>query len=520
MTNKPNAPSRATKASAKKAVPGSSTRKPAKAAAITEDAPKPTAATKPKPATTTSVANSKDTKSKAPRRILRAMLEIATPASIRWQLGTDDVDGVFTAMEGHTWVFSISREKLHACESSIKTALERFATLYVDDHNEEKLIDALELVVEKGQELADTLMTGFDPDDEVRASVFRKFFNEKIARVNQATSDPDVTIELVTTKDIGHTIMTPVGLAFTRREKRKRPARLDYESYQDFWSNSFRASSFMHNHNKKMPPEPASGADFDIVIVREDQDNEPYMIIHKNLSLKDRKGGVSFTKGEKVATATSAIGSKIAATHAQRCVLFYFDLEATDRSRGSDRHKTASMRLKAGDDVEYATPADFRHEYQFALNAAPSLAVPKSGKPTYAVAVVDREAIIRGDRGAEWIQEFMDKPWNGVIAVECDVRSQSKPWKQDKEVPYDRLMGLLFMRSILTQTAERMVNALVVARRDCWPYSLFYGVYCNPRQPWIDDTRPTLVEEIERLIPHFGDGHPGNRHAAVRGEGS
>ena len=126
---------------------------------------------------------------------------------------------------------------------------------------------------------------------------------------------------------------------------------------------------------------------------------------------------------------------------------------------------------------------------------------------------MDREAIIRGDRDPGWIKVFFQMPWIGVIAVEGDVKSQRQNWDDLKRVRHDRFLGLAFLSAILTQRAGRLIDSIVEARRQTWPFSMFFGVYCNTQQPWIKD-RLALVDDLAHVASGLGDSHPASKSFA------
>lgn len=83
--------------------------------------------------------------------------------------------------------------------------------------------------------------------------------------------------------------------------------------------------------------------------------------------------------------------------------------------------------------------------------------------------LLDGDAVIRGDRGSDWVRRILHAPQTGMIAVETDITN-----------PALRFGGWDFLQSIICQEECPFLWALHTSRKDFWPFSLLYGVYSNP----------------------------------------
>ena len=110
---------------------------------------------------------------------------------------------------------------------------------------------------------------------------------------------------------------------------------------------------------------------------------------------------------------------------------------------------------------------------------------------SYAIAMIDREAIIRGDRGNDWLGLFFHERWAGLIAAETDIPAKAL-----------RFRGFRFLMALLVR-GEPLTESLFQVRKDLWPYSLLYGVYSNPERVFVRPP-PDVVKELKAALEARG----------------
>lgn len=104
------------------------------------------------------------------------------------------------------------------------------------------------------------------------------------------------------------------------------------------------------------------------------------------------------------------------------------------------------------------------------------------------LAVLDGDAVIRGDRGTAWLEEITAMGQNGLIATEVDIRN--------KQLLF---LGWEVLSDILT-SGKTIIDAINDYRRKEWPLGLIYGVYCNPIHIYVDPPPIPQIESIGQLL--------------------
>lgn len=443
-------------------------------------------------------------------KILRATLrQNNRQYKVKWEFGEEpkpregqsDHVWALEREQGTGWgAYKISIDKLKRQTHVVRERLEEFAARYFqEDKDAQAQIDAMERVVEAGIELYNVLLTPDGGDDQG----FRAWFESEIARVNEPKPRADVVLEIVL-DDSGPAFVPAVGMIFTPRTSRVRPSKLDFDAYTDFWAVAFRCACFPVPHRKERT-EMVDHKHFETLVVRENADST-YDLIQRKITAQ-KLAPASIISGHRVVSGGNQLKEKIINASLDKCVLFHFDLQADAKHEAlpllMDANDLSNRPFTAQDLTDATNRAEV--EYRGRLDQRPFQVDDK----TYAVAVIDREAIIRGDRGENWLRKgFFQQPWIGLIATECDLKSETR--RDLSEIPPERFLGMLLLRSIFKQESRRLVDAIVDARRECWPFSIFFGLYCNPRQPWIKGT-PVLVKEVDLIIPILGASHPGSK---------
>lgn len=102
--------------------------------------------------------------------------------------------------------------------------------------------------------------------------------------------------------------------------------------------------------------------------------------------------------------------------------------------------------------------------------------------------LLDGDAVIRGDRGEDWLHTLFDTDWSGLIAAETDIKNPSLTFA-----------GWGFLEALLTHSSP-LHAMLHKARRDFWPASLLYGLYCDPMKLSIENPPPQDFVRVHQAL--------------------
>lgn len=102
--------------------------------------------------------------------------------------------------------------------------------------------------------------------------------------------------------------------------------------------------------------------------------------------------------------------------------------------------------------------------------------------------MLDGDAVVRGDRGPDWVKKALDIGKSGLIAVEADVRN-----------PQVRHFGWRILRDVL-QSQEPLLDAMARARTKWWPLGLLYGIYCSPVHASVTPPPQATIEQVDKWI--------------------
>jgi|CXWL01.1.fsa_nt_gi hypothetical protein len=102
--------------------------------------------------------------------------------------------------------------------------------------------------------------------------------------------------------------------------------------------------------------------------------------------------------------------------------------------------------------------------------------------------MLDGDAVVRGDRGPDWVKKALDIGRSGLIAVEADVRN-----------PQMRLFGWRILRDVL-ESQEPLLEAMAKARTKWWPLGLLYGIYCSPVHAAVTPPPEETIKQVDRWI--------------------
>ena len=112
--------------------------------------------------------------------------------------------------------------------------------------------------------------------------------------------------------------------------------------------------------------------------------------------------------------------------------------------------------------------------------------ITRAYQERYAIAMIDREAIIRGDRGPEWVSTFFHSDGPASSRWKRTSRESAPlPW---------------FSLSHGAPGARPEVDRfLFEVRRQLWPFSLLYGVYSNPERVFVKPA-PQVVTALKSAL--------------------
>ena len=235
---------------------------------------------------------------------------------------------------------------------------------------------------------------------------------------------------------------------------------IDYEDYVDFWAHRYSTASYIQSADAPVDDMRIDGnAVLCSLLIEVPDDVDVEVAAHDGENLRMRLWGPL----------------------REHTILTVRDL--SDRFRGKGKGKLhhivyLNLRTNAGD---YTFPDESLTPDRLARIAA----YLEGGG--HAIAMIDREAIIRGDRGREWLDTFFNAHWAGLIAAETDIESERL-----------RHHGFRFLTELLA-CGVRLSESLPIIRKQLWPYSLLYGVYSNPENIFVAPP-PHIVKEMRAVL--------------------
>lgn len=361
---------------------------------------------------------------------------------VTWSVEGDD--------STNRWMYHISCADLERRTAATRDALERLQAVAAPTLDMVRCSEALRVVAESGVGLYATVMSSSRLDctdkereeDRARAAAFRKWFED-----NVAAAPPRVwSIDILHKSNIQPVV--PWGLVFTP------PKGVDladlgssFEDYQNFWSIRHGLAYYHHvQYNSESAWRPLiSSRKFRFTIVREWADGRFMRITDDTLGPDAR---IESRKGLNDRVRNNRLWHHIV----------YFDL----RHGSSGNFALGEQELS---DTEFGR------------------ILSKLDKNSTCLCVIDRDAIVRGDRGQGWVSTLFHERWQGFIATEADI---------DNRVLHG--FGIQLLATILT-AGEPLSECIYDVRRRHWPWSLLYGVYCNPRTFYIGP-QPEFAEDM------------------------
>jgi hypothetical protein len=377
--------------------------------------------------------------------LLKAILRPAGTGKvkIRWKLPA-----------GSPIEYVLETAKLGEREDACRTALNKLQTVK-SPQDEGPLGHALRALADSGAELYEELMTGTKERAD-KAVEFRQWFEQEVAPTEPGTWRVEFQYDGI------HHPVIPWGLTYGPRPARtaRGTAFLDYI---DFWAHRYATASYLSSADSEFDEvKHLNGKEFVCWLVFEVSDTK----VDVEVALHD---GLRFSRPLRSLTIREVrvLREKFEEHRAWNHVVYI-----------SLRSKHGGYPLKDGQ----FRPKDLEDINQI-LNLGGG----------HGIALIDREAIIRGDRGEEWRASFFNDRWAGLIAAETDIES-----------PHLWYKGFGFLTELLRRE-EPLTLSLRAIREQFWPFSLLYGIYSNPARVFVKPP-PQIVEVMLEALKQHKEG--------------
>lgn len=331
--------------------------------------------------------------------------------------------------------YSIQAATVEAAGAAVRAALSELERIVprTSGQDEARAV-ALRGVAAAGQQLYRALFIGSSPDQNEAAARQRSWFETEVL------SEPEKwRVQFVQTAK-GR--IMPWGLTFTEREGRDLSALgAAMEDYQDFWCIGLSCAI----RGVIQPPKRTTLVNnirIGAILEADNNTLEHYCTRANNLSRQDMES-----------LKQNLIGDKRRAREVKRqahetACYYYISLKAeADNDRGG-----------VDDGGSYTYGGE---------RIRPRDILPDSGGHIRLV-LFDGDAVIRYDRGEEWVEFCMNEPLSGCIAVESDIAQ-----------PENHMFGWSIFEHAV-QSDKPLLDSVAEAREKYWPMSILYGLYCNP----------------------------------------
>ena len=309
-----------------------------------------------------------------------------------------------------------------------------------------------------GEDLYYELFTGFrgDPQSEQDAREFRKWFEETVVPAKEGTW----RIQIIHTNYAK--AIVPWGLVFTPNKKTEDAAAPTYERYKNFWCSSFRLAcrgAFLEDVDEIEDRRDGERTKVAVVIER----NEDQIAKFEHSAINKKTERLHGKRGDYIA-------------HDKR----EFKRIATNQKR-NDVYWYISLKSDGG---EYSLGGQSLGHHEI------SLSYQHSAEDRIIIMLVDGDAVIRNDRGPQWVKSALEVGRAGLIAVETDI-----------ENPQLKFFGWSLLKFLIEALAKHpLIEAMEIARKEFWPRSLLYGVYCNPLHVYLHDYPNDIIDFIDGLM--------------------
>lgn len=389
---------------------------------------------------------------KSEARTLQVKLEyLPDSVSVMWS----QLDG---QPDGQIERYYISKTDLIKRSRDVRDVLTELQACDPDtDDPHAEYAEVLRKLARAGEALYSTLFTAVESDEigQYVAAEARSWFEEEIL------AEPEKhRIQFVHSQS--NEMIAPWGLVFTPFQEGEGDIDAlgaDFDDYRNFWCNSFRLACGAGGSTFDKFDHPRREA-MHAICVMEWEDDE------MDAQQRDRD---LIEVHKEVAPKSKDRISALARDHGDVDQFWYFSLRATEDGSG------------------YHMGGDLLHSADFKRTLRKH---QKSGEHL-AVMLLDGDGVIRHDRGATWVQYALELGRSGLIAVETDITN-----------PDLRRFGWHIISYMIRKSDKdrTFIQSIAEMRRDFWPQSLLYGVYCDPSEVYFDPKPIDFLETVERSL--------------------
>jgi hypothetical protein len=361
-----------------------------------------------------------------------------------------------------TCQYLLLNKDLDACIQACREALDSLQKAADSASEQRALADALQQLADSGRALYTVLMSGAGGQAD-QAAAFREWFEQNVATSLVGTWRVEFRHKGADQKVI------PWGLTYPSITAAGGGGGTNYDDYVDFWAHRYSTASYLLSADSNI------GRDIEIdgkailcsLLIEVSSD-----VVDLNVSAQDSEN----------------LRMRLWGPLQEHTILFVRDLR--DRFRGKKEfNHIVYLNLKTnGTNHNYAFPDESLTPDTLKRITAHLVPIAK-----HAIAMIDREAIIRGDRGPEWLYTFFNDRWAGLIAAETDIKA--------KKLQHE---GFRFLTELL-DCGVKLSESLPEIRKRLWPYSLLYGVYSNPENIFVKPP-PDIVKEMRAVLERREQG--------------
>lgn len=349
--------------------------------------------------------------------------------------------------------YSVSASDLSQRAHEIHQCLQELEDINWEDSAEAILIPILRRLADAGSGLYQSLLTGHPNDPQSRRSAqnFRGWFEREVIPSAFGTWRIQVVHKSYEAP------IVPWGLTFTPLSEDRSIDKLtaSYEDLGNFWSISYllacRGILSNQSHNLDQKRDTAS------IVVTVELDNRSFANYHREV-----QSNINFDiLREHLSNSPDSI-EELSSHYRSFDIFWYVCLDAESGNY-----------LLQGEEIGNEEIARLEEQID---------------RDKVVVMLLDGDAVIRGDRGGRWIDAMLKVGRSGLIAAETDIRNPSL-----------RHFGWEFLKFILHRK-EPLITAISEARREFWPKSLLYGVYCDPLHVYFDPPPEEDIDLVDRFL--------------------
>lgn len=358
--------------------------------------------------------------------------------SIQWIVRDESVE---------TWedYLVVSRTVL-ACGAKQRERLADLESCDWSADGEAERLDCLRQLAKGGIELYELLLTGADgvESSQLAAKRFREWF-EKTVR-----TDPD-NWRIQVVHQQYDTLVLPWGLVFTPLADGGDTDTLthDFDDYFNFWAHSFGlAVRGTHGLEAEKTEAVPKASDSRVTITIEVGDEVIEFAKKNKPSLSDE-----YFESRVAEDMDQLI--EVSQNYDEMNIFWYIQLQAED-----------GRFILDGEPFEASEFSDVAERRQHIL-----------------LLMLDGDSVLTSDGGISWLRQMLIHGRSGLLAAETDITN-----------PDLKLFGWTFLKTIMEEQNQWLADAIADARKEFWPQSILFGVYCDPLNIQFN---PPLENEIQ-----------------------